>query len=179
MLTASSSADVIPFKDAEPRFEAWRERWVRQVLGDPEAPHAAKAITSFVSFYLNRQSRSCFLSYETIATGVAMSPRYAKENMKWLVERGHVRREWRRGKSNLLFPVIRLRGEQMITPGVNSSSPPGVNNSSPITSEVEPLTLTLRARGLPRKQRGKKERQLTSKEQAALEALRRLNGGGQ
>ena len=122
MLTASSSADVVPFKlDAEPRFEAWRERWVRQVLGDPEAPHAAKAITSFVSFYLNRQSRSCFLSNETIASGVAMSSRYVRSNMKWLAERGHVKRERRRGKSSLLFP--RLRGDQMILGGRINSSP--------------------------------------------------------
>jgi hypothetical protein len=57
MLTIPSSATNIPF---EQDFQAWRECWVRQVLKDPETPNAVKAIASFVSFYLNRQSRPCY-----------------------------------------------------------------------------------------------------------------------
>jgi hypothetical protein len=57
MLRIPSSATIIPF---EQDFQAWRECWVRQVFKDPEAPNAVKAIASFVSFYLNRQSRPCY-----------------------------------------------------------------------------------------------------------------------
>lgn len=152
---------IVPFQQ---KFEAWRETWLRGVLADSELGASAKSIAAFMNFYLNRETRGCFLLYETIAIGTAMSRRCAMENMKQLVERGHVRREPRRGKSNLLFPIVSGQncgqpceqsyrgGEEWRTPGVNNGAPQGVKNGAPITSDIEPLTLTCSS-GLPTKER--------------------------
>jgi hypothetical protein len=139
LLTPSSSAAVIPFQQ---RFEAWRETWHRQIIADPELSGADIKVAGFILWHLNRATRRCFLRYQTIATGTSLSDRSAKRGVGKLVDRGHLRREARPGKSNYFYPIIKQGGVIPDTPGVSSLALPAVTSLTPITSDIEPLIPT-------------------------------------
>jgi hypothetical protein len=139
LLTPSRSAALIPF---QPQFEAWREAWHRQVIADSELTGADIKVAGFILWHLNREARRCFLRYQTIETGTSLSHRSAERGVGKLVDRGHLRREPRPGKSNYFYPIVKQGGVIPGTPGGSFLAPPGVSSLAPITSEIEPLIPT-------------------------------------
>jgi hypothetical protein len=111
MLTANSSAEILPFQPNQPTnrkgsFEAWRESWVRSIVADSNLWNCDKSVATFLSFHLNRETRSCFPSYATIGRGVGIDRLNARRSIKRLVARGYLVRERRgKGHSNLYFPA--------------------------------------------------------------------------
>src|SRR5262245_14763767 len=97
--TSSSSAQVIAFPTAVttelPKFESWRETWLRKVVADPKLGHRAKTVATVLSFYLNRESRACFPSYETIAQAAGIVRQSAMQGVAELIEAGYLQRQSR------------------------------------------------------------------------------------
>ena len=111
MLTAPSSAEILPFQVNQPinrkgSFEAWRENWVRTVIADSNLWNCDKSVAVFLSFHLNRETHACFPSYATIGKGVGIDRLNARRSIKRLIARGYLIREQRgKGQSNLYFPT--------------------------------------------------------------------------
>jgi Helix-turn-helix domain len=109
-------------------FEAWKEGWLRSIIADSNLWNCDKAVAGFLSFHLNRETRSCFPSYATIGKGLGIDRLNARRSIKRLIAYGYLVRARRgRGQSNLYFPAE------------------GVVVHDHLTSEVEPLKEPLRA----------------------------------
>src|SRR5262249_2192444 len=88
-------AVIIPFPPTATNrdFQVWREAWHRQVLADRQLGHRDKSVAGILLWYLNRQDRTCFPSYETIAKGVGITRRDAMRSIARLVKCGHPQRQ--------------------------------------------------------------------------------------
>jgi hypothetical protein len=140
MLTPSSSAAVISFPSAVPeKFEPWREAWVRPILADPKLGYVAKLVACFILWYLNRQTRDCFPSYQTIADGIGVDRRTAIRGVAELKARGYLQRQSRgKGQSNLYSPSDEVVSHQTlgsVTPDTSASVTPDTLTSVSLTSE--------------------------------------------
>jgi hypothetical protein len=147
MLTSSSSAEIIQFPAAnqEPRFEAWKESWLRQVHADPELGHRAKNVATALSWYLNRESKTTFASYRRLAKDIGINERLdARDSVKELQTRGHLQKQSRGpGKSNVLAPA----GVDIVPTGCGYSTHSGVGKTDSLTSLVEPPNRTCSSDG--------------------------------
>jgi hypothetical protein len=137
-ITAPSSSDI-PFPPAVPqKFEPWREAWIRPILADPKLGYVAKLVACFLLWYLNRQTRDCFPSYQTIADGIGVNRRTAMRGVTELKTRGYLRRQSRgKGQSNLYSPTGQVVSRQTlgsVTPDTSTSVTPDT-----LTFEIEPL----------------------------------------
>src|SRR5262249_3532603 len=157
-LTAPSSAEILPFQANQPTvrkgsFEAWRESWVRAVFADGNLWNCDKAVAGFLSFHLNRETRTCFPSYATIGRGIGIDRLNARRSIKRLIARGYLAREQRgKGQSNLYSPAEGVvvhdhRDKERVwsytTTGVVNMTTPGVVADDHLTSESLTSDLTL------------------------------------
>jgi hypothetical protein len=89
--------------------EAFCEAWHRQVLADADLDHRPARVASFLVYYINRESLTCWPSLQTIADGTGLDRSGASKALAKLVERGHLRHHARR-QSNEYAPVLRQGG---------------------------------------------------------------------
>ena len=141
-----SSSSVISFPAATPatppsrNFAAWKEAWLRQTHADPKLGRRAKNVTTALSWYLNRHSRSTFASYQKIARDINVKDRLdIRDDIKRLKARGHLQIQSRgASKSNLLIPQV----WGPVPTGVGSCTHSGVGDFTPPNLLIEPLNVT-------------------------------------
>jgi Helix-turn-helix domain len=179
MLTANSSAEILPFQPNQPTsrkgsFEAWKESWVRAVFADEDLWGSDKSIAAFLAFHLNRETRTCFPSYSTIGRGLGINRSNARRSIRRLIARGYLRRERRgRGQSNVYCPA---GGVVTMTTRVVTVTTPGVVTGDPLTSESLTSDSTLKegvvtvTTGKEEKERGN-SREARKEEKKGSEAL--------
>jgi len=156
MLTRPSSAEVIQLQPNQPTvrngFEAWRESWLRAVFADDNLWGSDKNVTAFLALHLNRETRSCWPSYGTIARGLGIDRSNARRSVRRLIARGYLVRKPRgKGQSNAYFPTG--VGVVTVTTEVLSQLPSRTSDStSESTLGKEPKDLGGLPKGEPKKE---------------------------
>ena len=143
-------------RQAEPKngFEAFRERWQRQVCADPDLLPSARVVLCVLCLYLNRETRTAWPSLRKLAKDTGMSRSSVKRLVQAAEARGHLHIAYGNACApNVYTPVVKvshLDGTPLRHP-LPVSVPPRQDAVShldgtvcPAPSGTEPLTEPLK-----------------------------------
>jgi Helix-turn-helix domain len=166
-------------KTAEPRLEAIREQWQRQIMAAPGRRLAHLTVAVAISWHLNRETGDAWPGFATLAKETGLCQRTVKRAVKWLEARGHLHVVHSRGGniSNRYRPILSsglgvTADEASSGLGVTTAVTGGSTSSGPRVTRTskEPLTNLLGGHESERGETGKGSRGRRRKPETDLPA---------
>src|SRR5262245_50563474 len=153
-----NSDSKVKANHGEPRLEATREQWLRQIMADPQIQFSDFKVAAVIGFHMNRNKGGrAWPGIRTIARIACVDPRTVMRSIRRLEACGHMRvTRARKGKRNLpnqYLPALKKPATIMegATPrGIAVSPPRGIAVSpepytEPLSEPHTPISISAAA----------------------------------